>query len=218
MSDRGFTLAFSISLGLHLFLLIGQFISVNWYKASRMRQAVEVIYDYEVAKQEVQQLQEQLARAKREAVATPTAASSGLRTQIRIPDRPSLATITSLGDTMLAHSPFVDLTNLTEASGGDPVLLTYFSAIREQIQRSANRRTWLTGEAREGLVYISFVLTASGSAQKTAVLVDRSVASATLQNTALRILEDASPFPPFPPSMEGASKTIVVPLEFLLGS
>ena len=218
MSDRGFTLAFSISLGLHLLLLISQFISWNWYKASKMRQAVEIIYDYEVAKQEVQQLQEQLARAKREAVATPTTTSSGLRTQIRIPDRPSLDATTSLGDTILAHASFVDLTNLTEASGGDPVLLTYFSTVREQIQRAANRRTWLTGEEKEGMVYISFVLTASGSAQKAAVLVGRSVGSSTLQNTALRILEDAAPFPPFPPSMEGPSKTIVVPLEFLLGS
>ena len=218
MSDRGFTLAFGISLGVHLLLLIGQFLSLNWYKTSRMRQAVEIIYDYEVAKQEVQQLHEQLARAKREAVATPTAVSSGLRTQIRIPDRPALAATTSLGDTMLAHASFVDLTNLTEASGGDPVLLTYFSAIREQIQRSANRRTWLTGEEKEGLVYVSFVLTAGGSAQKAAVLVDRSVASSTLQDTALRILQDAAPFPPFPPSMGEPSKTIVVPLEFLLGS
>lgn len=218
MSDKGFALAFSISLGIHLFLLVGQFISLNWYAPSRLRRAVDIIYDYEVAKQEVRQLQDQLARAKREAVATPTAASSGLRTQIRIPDRPSLATTTALGDTMLAHASFVDLTNLTEASGGDPVLLTYFSTIREQIQRAANRRVWLTGEEKEGLVYVSFILTASGSAQRAAVLTERSVASPTLRDTALRILQDATPFPPFPPSMGEPSKTIVVPLEFLLGS
>ena len=218
MSDRGFTLAFSISLGLHLLLLIGQFISLHWDKTPRMRQTLEIVYDYEVAKQQVQQLQDQLARAKREAVAAPTAASNGLRTQIRIPDRPSLAVTTGLGDTLLTHASFVDLTNLTEASGGDPVLLTYFSTIREQIQRAANRRTWLTGEEKEGLVCISFVLTATGSAQKAGVLVDRSVASATLQETALRILKDAEPFPPFPPSIQEPSKTIVVPLEFLIGS
>jgi len=218
MSDKGFTIAFSISLGLHLFLLVGQFISWHWYAPSRLRRAVEIIYDYEVAKEEVQRLQDQLARAKREAVVTPTSPGSGLRTQIRIPDRPSLATTTNLGDTTLAHASFVDLTNLTEASGGDPVLLTYFSAIREQIQRAANRQTWLTGEEKEGLVYVSFVLTAGGAAQRAAVLTDRSVASPTLQDTALRILKDAAPFPPFPPSMGEPSKTIVVPLEFLLGS
>jgi TonB family protein len=210
--------AFSISLGLHLLLLIGQFISWNWGAPSRIRRAVEIIYDYEVAKQEVQQLQEQLARAKREAVATPTSVSSGLRAQIRIPDRPSLAAVTSLGDAALVHSSYIDLTNLTEASGGDPVLLTYFGAIREQIQHSANRRAWVTGDDQEGMVYLTFILSANGSAQKISVLSDRSAVSSTLRETALSILEHAAPFPPFPPSMPEASKTIVIPLEFLVGS
>ena len=218
MSDRGFTLAFSISLGLHLLLLITQFISWHWAAPLKMRRAVEIIYDYEVAKEEVQQLQEQLARAKREAVATPTSVSSGLRTQIRIPDRPSLAAVTSLGDTTLSPSSYIDLTNLTEASGGDPVLLTYFGAIREQIQHSANRRAWVTEEGDGGMVYLTFVLTANGSAQKLSVLSDRSAASSMLRETALSILEYAAPFPPFPPSMPDASKTIVIPLEFLVGS
>jgi len=183
-----------------------------------MRRAVEIVYDYEVAQQEVQRLQDQLARAKREAVTAPTSVSSGPRAQVRIPDRPALAASVNLGDAALFHSSFVDLTNLTEASGGDPVLLTYFGTIRERIQQAANRRTWVTGEEKEGLVYLSFVLTAGGSAQRAAVLTDRSVVSPSLQDTALRILEDAEPFPPFPPSMGDPSKTIVVPLEFLLGS
>src|SRR3989338_8321348 len=218
MTDKGFTLAFSISLGLHLLLLIGQFISWHWDAPSTMRRAVEIIYDYEVAKQEVQQLQDQLARAKREAVATPTSVSIGLRAQIRIPDRPSLAAVTSLGDAALASSSYIDLTNLTEASGGDPVLLTYFGAIRERIQQSANRRAWVTGDDQEGMVYLTFVLTASGSAQRISVLADRSALSPMLRSTALSILEHAGPFPPFPPSVPEASKTIVIPLEFLLGS
>ena len=218
MSDRGFALAFGISLGLHLFLIAAQFISWHWSAPSRMRRAVEIIYDYEVAKQEVQQLQEQIARAKREAVTTSTSANSGLRAQIRIPDRPSLAAVTSLGEAALASSAYIDLTNLTEASGGDPVLLTYFSAIREQIQQSANRRAWVTGEEDGGMVYLTFILTPNGSAQKIAVLADRSASSSTLRTTALSILEHAAPFPPFPPSMPEASKTIVIPLEFLLGS
>lgn len=218
MSDRGFTLAFSISLGLHLFLIVGQFISWQWSTPSRLRRAVEIIYDYEVAKQEVQQLQEQLARAKREATAIPTSVSSGLRTQIRIPDRPSLAAMTSLGQTTLAHASDIDLSNLTEASGGDPILLTYFSTIREHIEHSARRREWVSGEAHEGMVYVTFVVAANGSLQKATIVADRSVESAALRGAALSILKDAAPFPPFPPSMPEASKAIVIPLEFLLGS
>jgi len=218
MSEKGFMVAFSISLGLHLVLLVAQLISWQWATPLRLRRAMEIIYDYEVAKQEVQQLQDQLARAKREAAAIPTALSSGLRTQIRIPERPSLAATITLGDAVLAHSSFVDLANLTEASGGDPVRLAYFSAIRDQIERSARRRTWVTGEEKEGMVYVVFVLHPGGSLQKLAVLKERSVDSPTLQDTALQILEAAAPFPPFPPSIREASQTIVVPLEFLLGS
>ena len=218
MSDRGLLISFGVSIGIHLVLLIGQLVSWPWFSAAKLRTPLEIIYDYEVAQQELRQLQEQLTRAKRETMASPPSASNGLRTQIRIPDRPFLATTHDLADTMLNRSAFIDLTNLTEASGGDPVLLTYFSAIREQIQRAANRRAWLTGEDHEGLVYVTFVLTTTGAVQQTAILSDRSVSSRTLQETALRIIEVAAPFPPFPPSIGEPSKTIVVPLEFLLGS
>ena len=97
-------------------------------------------------------------------------------------------------------------------------MLSYFSAIREQIQRAANRRTWLTGEQREGLVYVSFVLTSTGAVQEAAVVSGRSAASPDLRDVAVQIVKAASPFPPFPPSMGEPNKTIVVPLEFLLGS
>jgi protein TonB len=112
----------------------------------------------------------------------------------------------------------IDLTNLVEASRGDPVLLSYFSAIREQIQQTANRQPWLTGEMTQGLVYVSFTLYASGSVERVVIVGERSVDSEMLRDAALRIVKAAAPFPPFPPSMTEGHKTVVVPLEFLLGS
>ena len=116
------------------------------------------------------------------------------------------------------RSAIVDLTDLVEAAKGNPVLLSYFSAIREQIQQAANHRTWMTGEGHEGTVYVSFVLAANGSIRSATVLEGRSVPSRTLQGIAMQIVQSAEPFPAFPPSLPEHRKTIVVPLEFLLGS
>jgi TonB family protein len=218
MSDRAFTISFAISLGVHLTLVIGQFLSLNWFSAPRTRSPLEVIYDYEIAQQELRRLQEQLSRAKRDTVSSPSLSDLGERSQIRIPDRPSLTADRTLADLMPGRSSVVDLTNLVDASRGDPVLLSYFSAIREQIQQTANRRSWLTGETAEGLVYVSFILTSTGAVQGVTIISDQSVPAQTLWDVARRIVKTAAPFPPFPPSMAEPSKTVVVPLEFLLGS
>jgi TonB family protein len=118
----------------------------------------------------------------------------------------------------LVQASVVDLSNLAEASRGDPVLLSYFSAIRERIQRTANEQTWMSSEASEGMVYVSFLLTRSGQVASPQALVERSASSPQLHAIAVKIIAASSPFPPLPPSLEGAAKTIVVPLEFLRGS
>jgi TonB family protein len=117
------------------------------------------------------------------------------------------------------RSPVVDLTNLVEAAQGDPVLLSYFSVIRERIQQTANRQTWLAADqGAQGVVYLSFVLSRDGEIASASVLPDRSARSRPLQDIALTIIEASSPFPPFPPSIDEPAKTVVVPLEFMVGS
>ena len=109
----------------------------------------------------------------------------------------------------------VDLTNVAEAAQGNPVLLSYFEAIREQIQRTANTQTWMPpGDASAGVVYVGFVLTSAGHVQSASVVQERSTASSELVQVALRIVKASSPFLPFPPSFKEPSKAIVVPLEF----
>jgi len=218
MSDRVFTIAFGVSLGAHLVLLAGHFLSLDWFQVSRSRPPLEVIYEYVIAEREVRELEERLIRAQREAAASFSPAPLGERTEIRIPDRPSLTAGQTLEDLLPERSSFVDLTNLVEASRGDPVLLSYFSAIREQIQQTANRRAWLAGEATQGIVYVAFVLTAGGTVHSLEIVPQRSAESRELREIALRIVTTAAPFPPFPPSIGEPSKAIVVPLEFLLSS
>lgn len=218
MSDRALVICFSVSLGVHLVLLLGQVLTLSWLKLQSPRPPIQVVYEYQVAEQELRQLQEQLSKAARQREGSIAPANLTEPLQIRIPDRPSLAADHSLAEISPGPSPVIDLTSLVDAARGDPVLLSYFSAIREQIQLTANRRTWLVGEAGKGLIYVSFTLTSTGSVRSIDIVTERSEASATLQDVALRIVKSAAPFPPFPPSMTDPSKTIVVPLEFLTGS
>jgi TonB family protein len=218
MTDRAFTICFAISLGVHLALLGGQLLPLNWLISPRAPSSIELIYEYEIAQQELRQLKEQLARTAREQGSAPTAAALNVRPQIRIPDRPLLITPRHLDQTMPIPSSVVDLTNLADAARGNPVLLSYFTAIREQIQQTANNREWLTGEAKPGLVFISFLLTSSGAVRGLDVVSDRSAPSPALRDIALRIVKTAAPFPPFPPSIPEPSKTVVVPIEFFFGS
>jgi len=217
MNDRVFLTAFGVSLALHVAFLVTELLPFAWLKITSSR-PIQVVYEEQAAQEQLHQLRLQLERARREAAAAPAFANPGDRAQIRIPDRALLTDAPTAEDVAPERSTVIDLTNLVEASRGDPVLLSYFSAIREQIQQTANQQSWLTSEMMEGLVYVSFTLHASGAVERVTVVADRSIASEALRDTALRIVKAASPFPPFPPSMTEGNKTVVVPLEFLLGS
>ncbi len=112
----------------------------------------------------------------------------------------------------------VDLTDLVSAAQGDPVLLSYYSVIREQIQRTANQRSWAPGQAIEGVIYVGFLLHRTGEVESVTVLADRSTASPTLQQAALEIVKASGPFPAFPPSFQESSKNLLVPIEFFPNS
>jgi len=232
-SERAFTIAFGISLTCHVLFLGVQFVRLAPFQSLKKspRPALDVIYEYQIAEQETRRLKERLASLKE------LPELQAPQPQIRIPERPLAAGSASVGgsgyqgdrsqlipglsagpsDVNAVRAAVVDLTNLVDAAQGNPVLLSYFSAIREQIQRTANRNTWLTGGATGGLVYISFVLGADGQVQAASILADRSVPAQHLQDIAVRIVKASSPFPPFPPSLGEPAKTIVVPLEFMVG-
>ena len=217
-SDRVFTVAFSVSLAAHMVLIIAQFLPLEWIRPFRNQKSLDVVYEYAVAQEELRQIKEKLSRAASQAVANPSPPVLAEQAQIRIPDRPSLTDGQTLADFMPERSSIIDLTNLVDAARGNPVLLSYFGAIREQIQETANRRSWLSGDVTQGLVFVSFVLNSGGSVSDVGVVGVRSVDSQNLRDIALRIVKGAAPFPPFPPSITEPTKTIIVPLEFLLGS
>ena len=212
--DRPLLIAFSISLICHT-----AFLGMQLFRSTRQlrlqdKKAMDIVYEYQVAEQELMRLQRQLAKMEAGQGSLPGIANP--TPQIRIPDRTTLTLPTS--ETNVNRTSVVDLTNLVEAAQGDPVLLSYFSAIRERIQSTANKQTWMAGEQSQGIVYISFVLSNTGQVQAHQILADRSESSRFLQDIAVKIIRGSNPFPPFPPSLKESSRTVVVPLEFLLGS
>jgi TonB family protein len=213
--DRVFAIAFGVSLAAHLLFLIGQLLQLGWFVVRKDLGPIEVVYNYEMATKAAQDMRAQLARAQRDAVGAPVPGTFGERMQVRIPDRPQLAADRDIEALVPTPGAVVDLTDLVDASRGDPVLLSYFGAIRERIQYAANQvEVNLDGE-QGGLVYVSFTLLASGAIQDVAIVSERSAPGPRLREVALRIVRAAGRFPPFPPSMPEERKTIVVPLEFL---
>ena len=113
-------------------LLVSRFVSFSWWPEIKKRlPIIEVIYEQTQAKPEAERFEVSLARAKRDALAAPAPSQIGDRMQIRIPDKPFLAADRGLAEAMPARGAIVDLTDLVDASRGDPVLLSYFGAIRE---------------------------------------------------------------------------------------
>lgn len=224
--DRSFLAALSVSLACHVLFFSIQLIRLHRVALDTSHKALDVVYEAQsvaAMARELQGLRGQLTQMAGvgEAQAGVLPGFAAPTPKIRIPDRsmgmgggmPSL-----VPDARLSRPAVVDLTNLVEAAQGNPVLLSYFSAIREQIQTTANRQAWQSGGTAQGLVYVSFGLSATGQVSSASVLSDRSTPSRFLQDVALNIIKASSPFPVFPPSFSASSRTIVVPLEFLVGS
>lgn len=236
--------ALAISLAVHILGLGAQLLlGGQWLRRVGIAaETLDVVYEYR-AGSAADAVQERLEAGVPAEAPSATAPSP----QIRIPERmllgagggpggpdgmgapgpgaESIRADTGLGGgpesagTSAGRAPVVDLTNLVEAAQGDPVLLSYFSIIRERIQQTANRQTWLAADQiAQGVVYLSFVLGQDGRITGVNVVADRSVRSRPLQEIALSIIKASSPFPPFPPSLGDSAKTVIVPLEFMVGS
>ncbi len=240
--DRLLTLTIGVSLAAHA-LLVGLPLVFHWHGLFGSLPTLRLIYDQDAvretsqwAKQELERVHSRLAALHQLApIPAPGAVADGHRLEGVLQEAigfgiSNVALRATIGDgsaDQLSSKVFggsgawataVDLTNLEEASHGNPVLLSYFGAIREQIQRMANARAWVpSAEASGGTVYVGFTLGRTGAMQSMSVVPERSSASAPLHDVALRIIKAAAPFPPFPPSFQESSKAIIVPLEFSVG-
>ncbi len=243
--ERLFHLTLAISVAGHVVVLGAQLLTTGGFsRFGRAAHPLKLIYEYEAAKGNLSWAQQELRRAQARVHEAPDPSSqpfqgagadgqplegwlqgavasrlSNLIAQIKIGGSDAQGLPSAASSLTGAWSTAIDLTNVTEAAQGNPVLLTYFSAIREHIQRTANTRPWLPqGTSTEGTVYVGFIVDRSGHIQSVSVIAERSVRSPLLRDVALRIIKASDPFLPFPPSFPGETKTIMVPIEFVLGS
>ena len=221
MSDRPLLISLGLSTGLHLMMLLGRIASFPHEGRAASHVPLDVVYETPQVSQPVRTVQEHLSRTQRETGVLSSDGGGGIgqHADVWIPERPLMVSSRPLLESMPASgaSSIVDLADLTRSAAGNPVLFQYFSVIREQIERSAGGRSWLIEQGQQGLVCVAFVLTAQGTIQDAHVVGDRSMPSEALRTVALRIVGAAAPFPPFPPSINDASKTVVIPLEFVVG-
>ncbi|MBI4598529.1 MAG: hypothetical protein HY737_09045 [Candidatus Omnitrophica bacterium] len=220
--DRGLLAMLGCSLAGHAVVLGVQLITGHWSISVPAKKPLRLIYESRTTgaqREEVPPLPRVPSAALGQGVEAGGFGSgaSGLLTQIRVGSGAGgAAEALGSAESRNAWSGAIDLTNLTVAARGNPVLYSYFAAIREHIQRTADERAWLPHKAEaSGTVYIGFVIHRNGAADAADVVAERSVASSLLQSIALRIVKASSPFPPFPPSAQEPSKLLVVPLEFI---
>lgn len=95
------------------------------------------------------------------------------------------------------------------------VILDYYRAIREEIKQSAllNRPRG----SRRGEVTVIFELSSDGILQNIYLDPQRSVKDEVLQESALKSIKMASPFPPFPKELKAEEITFSITIEFALG-
>ena len=92
----------------------------------------------------------------------------------------------------------------------DKTYLSYYKLINRQLQESVIYPSNFT----DGEVEVSFVLNADGSLRGLEVIDQTSESSYSLRETALQIVRNASPFPPFPESLQKQQLTFNVVICF----
>lgn len=90
--------------------------------------------------------------------------------------------------------------------------ISYYQLIREDIRKHVNRYYGTSSE--EGVVYLIFRLLRNGTLKKASVDTIKSVKSPLLRKIAIRSVNSASPFPPFPKALAKKELTFIVPIIF----
>jgi hypothetical protein len=214
-SDSFYAAAFVVSLLLHGLLLMLHGHLPTAVQRRHTYKPVEVVYDYELVDLSVNHLRERLSRLKQGAEGLNVRARLQ-PVQISIPERPSIIG-KELSDALNVVDPrVVDLNNLQESAGGDPVKLSYFQVINMAIQKAANRPHWSHARLPEGAVRLTFVLLSNGQVQDLAILPVEGGVQPALEEAAAAILQAAQEaFPPFPPSFPAEEQLISLVMEFI---
>jgi len=93
----------------------------------------------------------------------------------------------------------------------NPSYVSYYQVVREKIRRCAYRNY---GSSDMGEVYISFIVSSAGYLEQARLIDEKSSANDYLRGIALRSVNDASPFPKFPPELDYSQLSFNVIISF----
>lgn len=102
--------------------------------------------------------------------------------------------------------PAVDLNKISNSS-----YVSYYQIVREKIRRAAYENYIRT---ETGEVYLSFIISSRGEIKEVRLVQEKSSSSQYLREIALKSIDDAAPFPPFPKELDYAQLSFNVIISF----
>ncbi|MFH1888880.1 MAG: energy transducer TonB [Candidatus Omnitrophota bacterium] len=93
----------------------------------------------------------------------------------------------------------------------NPLYISYYQIVREKIRRAAYQNYTRT---ETGEVYLSFLISQDGSLKTIKFIEEKSSPSSYLNQTALKSIKDASPFPSFPKELDYPQLSFNVVISF----
>lgn len=118
--------------------------------------------------------------------------------------------IRSLGGERKITVPLLQSEKMT-----NPKYLGYTQGIRQSIERRAYHYA-RSSDFASGEVYLTFVLTSTGSLGAVKIIPEKTHANAYVQNIGIRSIQESAPFPPFPPDLAFPELTFNVIISFEL--
>jgi len=102
--------------------------------------------------------------------------------------------------------PAIDLNKINNSS-----YVSYYQIVREKIRRAAYENYIRT---ETGEVYLSFIIASRGEIKEVRLVQEKSSSSQYLREIALKSIDDAAPFPPFPKELDYAQLSFNVIISF----
>lgn len=221
-SERIFTIAIVISLGIHIAILVQ---NPN-FSIFHLRQKEEAPPEVSYIKQKKEppetkkntaisepflKLSSKITADKRNPppfIDTEGAAAKKITSPLPKPalDKPLLIKSDIVAIKKKITLPAVELDKIN-----NPSYISYYQIVREKIRRAAYQNYTRT---QTGEVYISFIISADGYLQEARLSEDRSSDDPYLREIALRSVKDASPFPNFPKELDYPQLSFNIEISF----
>jgi len=126
------------------------------------------------------------------------------------PDSSGRAIIRGKGD------KFETVVNNEKDNGRKATYISYYRSVREKIRYYADKNYIKEGNASQGEIFLSFVITSRGELLHIMIIDAKSAEDLLLRNLAINSIRDASPFPIFPQDMTQHQITFNVVISFEL--